>query len=195
MKAYSTKVLQIGLMVVVASLVGTRSAEAGTVACNTKNVDVTSYVTNTSGCQWSTSFNNDPASPPIEVNADAFFGFNDWQLAEQGVNKNAASGSWDVTSYTNFANYDWLIIFKNGSFYNLVGYYAPTSFSGTWNTPFVAHLNGPGTPKSTNQDVSHVSYYFRASTTEITETPEPASLLLLGAGLTALAVRLRRRRA
>jgi hypothetical protein len=196
------RTLKVGLFALVGSLAWASSASAGTVLCSSLNVDVTNRVTNTAGCQYSTLHDNDPASAPVEVNVDAFFGFTDWQLAQQGINQNALSGSWNVTGFANYTNYQWLIIFKDGSAFNLIGYInAAGQFAGTWQTPFVANLLGPGVPDGNDHAVSHISYYFRTSTQPCTVncepliTPEPGTLLMFGTGLALLAARLRRRKA
>jgi hypothetical protein len=172
-------------------------AEAAAILCSNLNVDVTGQVSNTAGCNYSSVFSNDPASAPIEVNIDAFFGFSDWSLAQQGININQKTGTWDVTGFTDFDEYQWLIIFKDGNVAQgvvapLIGYLAaPGFFSGTWNTPFVANFWATGQPGD-DKDVSHISYYYRTPT-HTTPVPEPTTLALLGAGLAAAAAARRRR--
>ena len=138
------------------------------------------------------------------------FGFNDWQFAgkafeaESGLDIGLSvaggpiSGIWSIDDvWTSQGISDLMLVFKGGvpkDPGNFVGYLIDTgATSGSYITPFRTPTGRGGAA-----DISHMSAYVRIgdssdTTGDVTEVPEPASLLLFGAGLAMLARASRRK--
>ena len=181
-------------------MAGTR-ADAATFACNSVTSpipDVTSYVTGTSGCEFSNTLGNDNEA---DVNAEAFFGFNDWTFVakdndldgtDEGdasaltITGNQQSGSWSILS---MADTDYMLIFKGGNLNNtvpgaVIGYLLSAT-SGLYQSPLLNDSN------FNPRNISHVSLYSRDNGGGITPPdpiPLPAAAWLLLSGIGGLGV-------
>jgi hypothetical protein len=138
-----------------------------------------------SGCQYLTPPDQNNVAKLSNVNAAGFFGHSDWQDNGQsqlgGVGSVGKSGTWSIAN-VNFAAFDYIIVFKDGSNTNLVAFAFNELFgSGVWSSPFENppfDLNGAQT-----KDVSHLSIFKRGGGQQVSE---PGILALFGLGLLAL---------
>ena len=158
-------------------------AQAALFTCT---ADMADNFSGSDGCQYvspPTGSTNDSAAL---INSEGFFGSSNWTLNGFVGNSLLLSGTQSGQSGTFTISglsptLDALIIVKDGSGSTLVGYLYSADANGTysWSSPYIGIFAQNGNPK----DVSHFSLYTRAATTSV---PEPASLLLLGAGLAGL---------
>lgn len=153
--------------------------KAATMTCSAA---VANKVTGTTGCEYSTSAEQDSLNTnPITVNAEQFFGFTDWVYSNKYENASlpdTKSGTWDISSVFQNTWDDVMLIFKSGNGTTLTGYLLQNGVtSGTWNSPFL-ETNNKGETKV--KDVSHISVYYRTGSQQPTSVPEPASLAGLG---------------
>jgi hypothetical protein len=136
---------------------------------------------NSTGCQLGSTNNDSPI--PGQVNSDAMFGATNWtQFGSANGTITGLGGT--GTSGTLTLNVNWgtigmlMIVFKdgNGNPPVYVGYNITPGFNGTisWTSPFTNPNNG------NLKDVSHITAYV---TPGGVNTPEPASLFLMGTGL------------
>jgi hypothetical protein len=128
----------------------------------------------------------------VNVNAAGFFGHNDWRSNDQtqlgGAGSVGQSGKWLIAN-VDFAAFDYMIVFKDGSNTNLVAFAFNELFSsGVWSSPF---QNPPFVNLKDGQtkDVSHLSIFRRGGEQQVSE---PGGVVLFALGLLALAC-LRRR--
>ncbi|HSN71239.1 MAG TPA: PEP-CTERM sorting domain-containing protein, partial [Steroidobacteraceae bacterium] len=155
-------------------------------------------VTGTTSCERSTTENQDFLNnDPITVNAEMFFGFDDWTFADRDeLEGPALSGTWDLTGIDLTDVTDVMLIFKSGQGTFLVGYLVADGVtSGDWTTPFTdPPFDFPGAADA--RDVSHISYYVRTGDMPPPpgDVPEPGPLALLGPGLLGLGLASRRKR-
>lgn len=136
------------------------------------------------GCEVG-SFSQDS---PQNVNTDAFFGRNDWNLLAKSDEPSGipffnpgegGSGTFDFSGLgIDFSTYNVLVTFKAANEFPIVGYLA-TQASGTWLSPFT-DFNSQGRPRV--RDVSHISVFQSPRA-----VPTPALLPgLIGMGVAAL---------
>jgi hypothetical protein len=164
-------------------------AHAAIVSCP---LNISSLVSPSSGCEYSTTFDND--NPTSNVNAEGgFFDFTDWTRilkSDQGgtvvpdffSSSGGQSGTFDLTGTSASSAANVMLIFKSGDNTTLVGYLL-NGLSGSWSSPF---RDPPFTGLNANQirDVSHISVYTRGSGAAI---PTPALLPgIAGMGLALL---------
>lgn len=156
--------------------------------------------------------NDSPPPPPGMVNSlsPGFFGINNWLFDGKWDNLGGTGGT-DTSVLFNFTGnnqsgtYTYvgtgtfteiMFVFKDGSDTNLVGYLLDlNNLSGNYDSPFV-EPPFPLSPAQGPKNISHISVYFRGSSTSSTsgggEVPEPGMLGLLGLGLLGLALARRR---
>lgn len=181
-------------VVLVSSFVTVQAAQAALVSCpssfttdpTAKVEDSTSTTTAASACQYLDNPDNNNVANLANINAAGFFGTTDWAVNSGNlqVGPGGASGTWAITG-ADFANYDYMIVFKDGNDTNLIGFLLNELYSnGTWTTPFTEppfDFNG----NSRAHDVSHYTIVQREDDGEGpgNEIPEPGILGLLGIGL------------
>lgn len=157
------------------------SVQAGVVTCDPSSLPL---VTNTTDCEKSTSATQDFLnSDPMTVNAEEFFGFNDWLFLDKDEydDNSGQSGIWavDASVWDNYGNL--MLIFKDGAGTTLIGYLAlEGATGGTWESPF----RSPEFDLDKKiKDVSHISYYVRGA---VTQVPDAGSIVLMLIGLAFL---------
>lgn len=150
-------------------------------------------------CQYLTPADSSNVASIANINAAAFFGFSDWASNGQTQLSPGAggSGTWTING-VDFAAYDYMIVFKDGSDTNLIAFAFNEEFaSGGWSTPFTDPPFDLGKkdkgPKA--KDVSHYSIVkrYNPETPPPVDVPEPAMLGLFGLGLMGLGMARRRR--
>jgi hypothetical protein len=168
-------------------------AQAATLTCSSS---VAGNVSGTTGCEYSTTANQDFLNTdPMTVNAESFFGFADWSFGGKiGVDRDylgageGQSGDWDISRVFQNTWNDVMLVFKSGNNTTLTGYMlADNVTSGRWDSPFLANNNN-------TRDVSHISVYYRSGGTEPRVTPVPEPATLMGLGLVASGMVMARRR-
>ncbi len=194
-------------------------AQAAFQSCVGTGYDIGNYVTNTTNCTILLPLDdneNDKVQggnanyANFTVNQEKFFNYNDWLFDGKWDNL-AITGGTDTSILFNFTGnnqsgtYSYvgsgafthiMFVLKDGNGTNLVGYLLDMNkLSGNYQSPFV---EPPFTlfPGKGPKDISHISVYFRGSSTSSTsgggEVPEPGMLGLLGLGLLGLALARRR---
>ena len=174
---------------------------ASFITCNDGSTyDISGKLTPNNGCAILDPLNGAANDSLATVNADAWFGMNDWKFDGKWNSPPPTGGSWTDTS----ALFNWtggaqtgtftyvgpsasigpvLFIFKDGGSTNLVGYMQNVPASGSYSSPFV---EPPFTfPGSGARDVSHISVYYKGDL-PLQAIPEPSTVLLFGSGLVGL---------
>jgi hypothetical protein len=166
-------------------LAASAPAKAATFACSSTS-GIADNVTNTSGCQFSDTADQDSVSPNklLTVNSENFFGINNWafggKISSDTGYKGTGSGqlgTWDISSVFQNTWDDVMLIFKSANEIGLVGYMVEDGkTSGKWTSPFeksAFNFSGNGT-----KDVSHISVYYKTGAAARTQSvPEPGMLL------------------
>lgn len=184
----------------VSPLVVMSGAHAALVDCTAdlaSNPD--SRVENTAGtttaasdCQYISPADQNNVASVANINAAQFFGSSNWTgnngQVQISVN-DIQAGTWTIAG-ADFANFDYMIVFKDGANTNLVGFLFNELFTtGSWTTPFT---NPPfsGIGENQSKGVSHYTIVQRPDTP--TDVPEPGVLALMGLGLAGFAATRRR---
>jgi hypothetical protein len=174
------------------------SLQALAVPATCQSLGIQNNVSPNAGCQIGLTNNDTIAPPPLQVNADQMFGYNDWIFGEKGFDSDqnidvglqifgtAMSGAWLIDDSIWDVYSDVMIVLKGGNAQTpgkYVGYLlADGQDWGTYLSPF---MNG-----SRRTAISHISIYLRGGANAVAE---PATLALIGIGLVGIAY-LRRRR-
>lgn len=188
------------------SLTGASAFAAGTLV-DCSSATVLSHIqggggTAANGCQYIDPPDNSTVANLANINSaggTGFFGFSDWTeaVAKQDLPDGAGqSGNWSIPSYDSTATY--MIVFKDGSLTNLIGFTLISGISsGTWTSPFTDPPFDLCAPDVTNcsqvKDVSHFTIFKRGGDEPPPDVSEPATLGLLGLGLLGIAIMRRRR--
>jgi hypothetical protein len=169
-----------------------------------ENADGT--MTAASDCQYISPADTNNVASVENINAAGFFGPDDWSLngANGQVTPGAGglSGTWSIFE-ADFTSFAYMIVFKDGSDTNLIGFLLNGSFAnGVWSSPFT---NPPfNLNEGQVKGVSHYTIVQRAAGEEPcdpqiedcgpNEVPEPGSLALMSLGMVAGAYFMKRRR-
>ena len=155
--------------------------------CTTLGIE--NNVTLNAGCQIGSTNNDNIAPPPLQVNVDMMFGFDDWVFAEKAIDPEVdidiglivlgddLTGTWEIADIWPMVE-NVMLVLKGANSGDVepdtyVGYLLINGdLNGTYTTPF---LKADGTPK----EVSHISAYIRG-------VPEPGTVALLGVALVGL---------
>jgi hypothetical protein len=147
--------------------------------------NTTGTATAANGCQYLDPPDQSNVAKLENVNAAGFFGYSDWQSNGQtqlsGAGSTGQSGTWSIAS-ADFAAFDYMIVFKDGSNTNLIAFAFNELFSsGVWSSPF---QNPPFVDLKDGQtkDVSHLSIFRRGEH----QVSEPGMVVLFGLGLLML---------
>lgn len=179
----------LGSALLATGAVATLAAAPAQAALSSCTSIMTDRVVGEIGCQVSSEDQDNVGNnAPLTVNTEGFFNFTDWafsgKLGVSGYSGDGTgqSGNWNLSNVIDNTWTDIMLVFKSGQ-EDLIGYrFAPTTTSGTWQSPFLMQ-NG------NYRDVSHVSVYYRAGVVRPpVDVPEPATLLglgVVGAGLFA----------
>lgn len=135
------------------------------------------------GCEYVDPFTGSDNDSASVINSNLFFGFNNWSLnGSVGGLLEITNGVPSTFTISGLAtDLQALVIAKDGSKATLVGYLYNPDANGTYSLTDPYSFNPPFTQGS----LSHLSLYTRGGTPSV---PEPASLLLLGAGLAAIGI-------
>jgi PEP-CTERM motif-containing protein len=138
------------------------------------------------GCQYLDPPDQSNVANLTNINTAGFFGHSDWQSNGQtqlsGAGSIGLTGTWSIAN-ANFAAFDYIMVFKDGSDTNLVAFaFNELYSSGLWSSPFE---NPPFTNLKDDQvkAVSHLSIFKRGGEQRVSE---PGVLLLFGLGLLTL---------
>jgi hypothetical protein len=203
--------LKVGVLA--ATLLGVgNSAQAALVSCPASFTTTDPKVENLAGdataasdCQYLTPADPSNVASIGNINAAGFFGTSTWTLNTgngQVDPSNDQFGTWAISD-ADFVTYDYMIVFKDGSDTNLIGFLFNEQFeNGSWSSPFT---NPPfDTNNGRTKDVSHYTIAQRAGV-EVPcnpdiedcgprEVPEPNGIALMSLGMIAAAAVFRRRR-
>ncbi len=170
-------VVTLVVLIIVLGILWPRDAEAG-IACHPLHASLGPTISNQ--CEYGSTNNDFLAPPPLQVNKDKMFKFDDWQLWQKRELQDGVQIFGLTTPTTLYDNV--MLVLKGPANYNYMGWLLPTEGSTfAVRSPFTPIIDF--SPRK-YQDISHYTLYQRVNNSceDCGETPIPGTLWLLALG-------------